>query len=224
MHIINRVAIGTSFTFCSAVAYRKYENNNFSWKNAALNIALNPLRILEQGPYKENISVDKIKTMAESESGLHDFRGLENGFVFMDKLFNSPSYLAQKYSNFGYIMAEGSFKTYFTSSLQINNYLTQIPSISTIPVNKPVFVTGLFRSGTTLLHRLLALDPQFRSPTLWELITPTPSVVTEDLYVLKTDREQRRAKDISNNNMARDIGGWDQFDVMHKAQSTFRFT
>ena len=32
------------------------------------------------------------------------------------------------------------------------------------PVDEPVFVTGLGRSGTTLLHELLALDPEVRSP------------------------------------------------------------
>lgn len=36
----------------------------------------------------------------------------------------------------------------------------------------PVIITGLPRSGTTALHRLLAVDPVFHAPPLWELLDP----------------------------------------------------
>lgn len=36
----------------------------------------------------------------------------------------------------------------------------------------PVIITGLPRSGTTALHRLMALDPAFVAPRLWELLDP----------------------------------------------------
>lgn len=36
----------------------------------------------------------------------------------------------------------------------------------------PVVITGLPRSGTTVLHRLLSLDPSFHAPPLWELLDP----------------------------------------------------
>ncbi len=39
-------------------------------------------------------------------------------------------------------------------------------------LNSPVIITGLPRSGTTALHRLLALDPVFHAPPLWELLDP----------------------------------------------------
>jgi len=44
-------------------------------------------------------------------------------------------------------------------------------------LNSPVIITGLPRSGTTALHRLLALDSVFHAPPLWELLDPfsTPS-------------------------------------------------
>lgn len=37
------------------------------------------------------------------------------------------------------------------------------------PVTKPVFIVGNFRSGSTLLHRLLASDPQFTAMKTWEI-------------------------------------------------------
>lgn len=39
-------------------------------------------------------------------------------------------------------------------------------------LNPPVIITGLPRSGTTALHRLLALDSVFHAPPLWELLDP----------------------------------------------------
>ncbi|GMH70898.1 hypothetical protein TL16_g05520 [Triparma laevis f. inornata] len=42
------------------------------------------------------------------------------------------------------------------------------------PINKPLFVVGLPRTGTTFLHRLLSLDPNARSPRTYELFDPVP--------------------------------------------------
>ncbi len=39
-------------------------------------------------------------------------------------------------------------------------------------VPDPVFIVGMHRSGTTYLHELLALDPQFRSPRNYEVFNP----------------------------------------------------
>lgn len=36
----------------------------------------------------------------------------------------------------------------------------------------PVFIVGMLRSGTTHLHNLLSLDPQFRSPRNYEVFNP----------------------------------------------------
>mmetsp|Transcript_26193 Transcript_26193/g.75642 ORF Transcript_26193/g.75642 Transcript_26193/m.75642 type:complete len:520 (-) Transcript_26193:40-1599(-) len=38
----------------------------------------------------------------------------------------------------------------------------------------PIFIVGLPRTGTTLLSRLLAVDPANRAPTLWEYMSPVP--------------------------------------------------
>ena len=58
--------------------------------------------------------------------------------------------------------------------LQIQDTLTRIPQIVDEPVFRPILIPGEPRSGTTFIHRLLALDPQFRTPRSWELYFPTP--------------------------------------------------
>lgn len=58
--------------------------------------------------------------------------------------------------------------------LQIQATLKQHPEILEVPIHRPLVITGLPRTGTTFLHRLLAQDPQFRWLRLWELLQPCP--------------------------------------------------
>ncbi|HET6970771.1 MAG TPA: sulfotransferase [Phenylobacterium sp.] len=49
------------------------------------------------------------------------------------------------------------------------------PEILELPVERPIVIIGLPRSGTTILHRLLARDPAKRSSPFWEQVAPLPS-------------------------------------------------
>src|SRR6202000_3568251 len=42
-------------------------------------------------------------------------------------------------------------------------------------IDRPVFITGYSRSGTTILFEVLSQDPQFRVAQKWELLFPVPS-------------------------------------------------
>ena len=48
------------------------------------------------------------------------------------------------------------------------------PEYRAVPVQKPIFVTGLPRSGTTALHRLLTADPSHQGLELWLAEMPQP--------------------------------------------------
>ena len=41
-------------------------------------------------------------------------------------------------------------------------------------IQRPVFITGMPRSGSTFLHELLAEDPENRAPRVWEVMFPIP--------------------------------------------------
>ncbi|HMO86686.1 MAG TPA: sulfotransferase [Lacipirellulaceae bacterium] len=49
-----------------------------------------------------------------------------------------------------------------------------------VPDN-PVFIVGHWRTGTTMLHELLALDPRHRAPTTYESLSPHHFLLTERL-------------------------------------------
>src|SRR5215469_9558544 len=48
-------------------------------------------------------------------------------------------------------------------------------SVANCPIERPIFITGLPRSGSTFLHELLGQDPDNRSPEVWEVMFPLPA-------------------------------------------------
>src|SRR5262249_19724175 len=48
------------------------------------------------------------------------------------------------------------------------------PEIAAQTIDRPIVITGLPRSGSTLLHTLLAQDPGNRVPQTWEMLSPSP--------------------------------------------------
>jgi hypothetical protein len=49
------------------------------------------------------------------------------------------------------------------------------PAVITRPIRAPVFITGMPRSGTTFLHRLILQDPGTAAPRLFQLVYPHAS-------------------------------------------------
>ncbi len=44
--------------------------------------------------------------------------------------------------------------------------------VGSSPIARPIFITGMPRSGSTFLHELLAADPDLRAPRGWEVMLP----------------------------------------------------
>jgi hypothetical protein len=49
------------------------------------------------------------------------------------------------------------------------------PAVLSRPIDAPVFITGMPRSGTTFLHRLILQDPGINAPRMLELLFPCAS-------------------------------------------------
>ncbi|HEY4040739.1 MAG TPA: sulfotransferase [Rhodopila sp.] len=65
------------------------------------------------------------------------------------------------------------------------------PKIETVPIRRPIFITGLPRSGTTFLHRLMLTDQANRAPAVWETISPSPSAGTREQRIAGVARQLR---------------------------------
>lgn len=59
--------------------------------------------------------------------------------------------------------------------LRVEHALRERPEITQTELPTPVFVLGLFRSGTTILHRLLGDDPDNRTLAHFESFDPVPA-------------------------------------------------
>jgi hypothetical protein len=58
--------------------------------------------------------------------------------------------------------------------IQLAQYVRDDPGVVDEEIPEPWFVTGAPRTGTTILHALLAQDPASRVPEGWELLRPVP--------------------------------------------------
>ncbi len=74
----------------------------------------------------------------------------------------------------GRIRTRGEIQVILQNRLRMVDLWKREPAVLREPVHAPIVVTGLGRSGTTLLHELLACDPDNRPPLLWELLHTVP--------------------------------------------------
>ncbi|MBC7171876.1 MAG: sulfotransferase, partial [Polyangiaceae bacterium] len=77
-------------------------------------------------------------------------------------------------SPFGRIAVAIFYHFHIVDRLRIVDLLKRRPEIDDVPVKEPIFIVGWYRTGTTLLHNLLAADTRHRAPRTWELISAAP--------------------------------------------------
>ncbi len=61
-----------------------------------------------------------------------------------------------------------------SNRLKIDATLAAFPDIMERPIERPIFIAALPRTGTTILHRLFAQDASLRIPKSWEMLYPCP--------------------------------------------------
>ncbi|MGH7070242.1 MAG: sulfotransferase family protein [Acetobacteraceae bacterium] len=63
---------------------------------------------------------------------------------------------------------------FLTNLLKLHEASRREPGIADQPISAPIVITGLPRSGTTFLHRMMLCDPVNRAPLVLETIFPCP--------------------------------------------------
>lgn len=64
-----------------------------------------------------------------------------------------------------------------SNRLLLKDALARCPEIEAQSIRRPIVITGLQRSGTTKLHRMIAADPAMQKLPLWRLMYPVPSAL-----------------------------------------------
>ncbi|WP_445161650.1 sulfotransferase family protein [Mycobacterium sp. Dal123C01] len=65
--------------------------------------------------------------------------------------------------------------------MQVHAYIEAHPEVLDTPVQRPLFVLGMPRTGTTVISYLLDQDPAHRSLLHWQCVHPVPPASTETL-------------------------------------------
>ena len=74
----------------------------------------------------------------------------------------------------GWIIATERVLLHTVNRLHYVEDRKRIPEIARQQIEKPVFIIGMPRTGTTILHDILAQDPVSRAPMTWEVMFPSP--------------------------------------------------
>jgi len=185
-------SLGIFLALTLALVDRKRRYPEKSWLNNAVNLLLSPARALKVGPYKNGaLTLQNALKYAVHKSKLSDFGGMEFADAY-EAIASTLTQQRQRYTNLGYISGRIELNMTMVRRLKFVEYLRQVPAVSKVPVPSPVFVMGLPRTGTTLLHRLLSLDTRrCRAPLLWELLATVPKPTSSDPEEHAKDRESR---------------------------------
>ncbi len=109
---------------------------------------------------------------ARRQSGLHGFA--DESFreplrVLLDSLEREA-----RLHPLGRFIIRQSLVRALVNRLRMERAFDLHPEIGECSVAAPVFIAGLQRTGTTLLHRLLACEPALRPLMSWEALNPAP--------------------------------------------------
>lgn len=122
---------------------------------------------------RTRFTVDAVLARAERRTGLNDFgpRDFETRLRLLVDDYGADTGM----SEVGRRMVFRDLVRYATNRLLIEDYVRRHPEALEQPIERPLIVVGLPRSGTTHLVNLLAADTRFRSLPLWEAMEPLPN-------------------------------------------------
>jgi hypothetical protein len=121
----------------------------------------------------ERFEVDALVALAAQRTGgLDDFG--EGPFLEPMALFLESLEREAKLSELGRLMARERVLLHAVNRLGYVNDRRRFPAIAEERIVAPVFIIGFPRTGTTILHDILAQDPDSRAPLTWETMFPSP--------------------------------------------------
>lgn len=128
----------------------------------------------------KKMMVEEVIAAASAQTGLSDY-GDPAVLEGLQRLLDA--YAAEaRFTARGSQMAHADLVTYMSIRMRIEGWLKDHPELLDAPIEKPLFVFGLPRTGTTLAINLLASDPARRSFLRWEAYEPTPPATPEELH------------------------------------------
>jgi hypothetical protein len=129
------------------------------------------------GVLNRPLSADDLIALARRRTGLEEFGDL--GFSEPMRRFLKACDEEAELSLVGRVATQWDVVRFLSNLLHLRAAEAQASQIVHQPIQRPIFIAGLPRSGTTFLHRLLMQDSANRSPLVWETIYPYASAQHE---------------------------------------------
>lgn len=126
------------------------------------------------------MNIDAIVAAATEQTRLADFGDVEclDGLAQLLKSYEEEA----RFTEMGRQMAYADLISSMAIRMKVEDWLKRHPELLERPVEKPMFVFGLPRTGTTLAINLLHADPARRSFLRWEAYDPVPPPRPEELH------------------------------------------
>jgi Sulfotransferase family len=123
---------------------------------------------------KDFLSVDAVRASAVKATGMDDFGvdddNYEEALSVLLESFRDDADLTELGSKMSRFFVRNALVARLVSEAAFKQY----PQHADVPIERPIFVTGLPRTGTTAIHRLLTADPSHQGLQLWLAEFPQP--------------------------------------------------
>jgi hypothetical protein len=137
------------------------------------------------------LDLDELIATAQRSTGLSDF-GDDDWREPFEILVRAVEEEADLHF-FGRLWTRQDFILLLETRLKIEATYKANPEIEDVVIDRPVFITGMPRSGTSILFELLAQDERFLAPANWEYVLPCPP---PEAATYRTDPRVPRAHDL----------------------------
>lgn len=127
---------------------------------------------MASGTNLQTIELDRLIDSATATTGLDDF-GADDWREGLQLLVDALTHEAAL-NRVGVLAAQKELKYLLTARLGIVAHRNAHPHVAQADITPPVVIVGQARTGTTILHDLLAQDPAARVPLTWEVERPCP--------------------------------------------------
>ena len=133
-----------------------------------------------QQPDPARFTRERFVAEAVEATGLDDFgeAGWQEG---LDRYLDALVATAQL-NDLGVTVAGDGVVTDLANRLRLVRWREEHPEVARQQIVRPVVIVGQPRTGTSILHDLMAQDPANRAPLMWEVERPVPAPRTETFH------------------------------------------
>jgi hypothetical protein len=142
------------------------------------------------------IDSKRVMGLAQRLTGLRDYGDSDGGLrERLDETIDAV--LQTDWNTLGRFGVRYILHWHLSNRLRIVELLKRRPDIERLSIERPIVITGLFRTGTTYLHNVLAADPGNRAARMWEVAHPVGR--TRDLLGDEKWRRWRGGHEVAMN-------------------------